>query len=214
MPLTLPQLAIAALVVVLIIGLAVVARRRRKPKGPTLEGVQNPTELAPAAPTRRRQLQSFVDTEWDTPPEPMPEAVPVAQFEPDPTLEPKPESEPETFTPPAADLTPAAPEPFAEPASPPSMEADPEEIEDPALPDYDQAVLGRLEEAFEALQAGDITLDSYRKLILAEEDAVDRRVAMLEIEGDSAKLQAALVAQESVRWCLDWANDQDDIPPS
>ncbi|MCW1429876.1 hypothetical protein [Novosphingobium sp. JCM 18896] len=213
MTLTLPQLAIAALVVVLIIGLAMVAWRRRKPKGPTLEGVPNPTEVVPAEPTRRRQLQSFVDTEWDTPPEPMPEAVPATQFEPEPEPEPEPEQEPETFTPLAADFAPA-PEPFAEPATQPAAEAEPAETEDDAPADYDQAVLGRLEEAFEALQAREITLDNYRKLILAEEDAVDRRVAMLEAEGDSDELQAALVAQESVRWCLDWANDQDEIPPA
>lgn len=205
MPLTLPQLAIAALVVVLIIGLAIMAWRKRKTKGPTLEGAPSQAEAAPAAPTRRRQLQSFVDTEWDTPPEPMPEATAAPQSGPEP--------EPEPFAPLVADFTPVAAEPFAEPLPPAPVEAESEHVP-AALPDYDQAVLGRLEEAFEALQAGEITLDTYRERILAEEAAVDRRVAMLEAEGDSADLQAALVAQESVRWCLDWANDQDDTSSS
>ncbi|MEJ5978171.1 hypothetical protein WG901_16075 [Novosphingobium sp. PS1R-30] len=205
MTLTLPELAIAAFVVVLIIALVFMARRKRRSTGPVVQDPPGETEAAPAVPARRRQLQSFVDTEWDTPPEPLPEAAPTQQSAFEPEMEFRPPA------PLAADFAPDEAEPIVESSARSSPEAEPEDAYT-SLPDYDQAVLGRLEEAFEALQAGEITIETYRQHILAEAATVDARVAMLEAEGDSADLQAALVAQESVRWCLDWANDQDETP--
>lgn len=74
--------------------------------------------------------------------------------------------------------------------------------------DYAQAVLGRLENAFDRLQADAITLDAYRAEVLAEQAAIEQRIAALRPGGDGPEMDAALAAQESARWCLDWADEQ------
>jgi hypothetical protein len=74
--------------------------------------------------------------------------------------------------------------------------------------DFGPGVLARLEAAFERYQANEIALDDYTALVLAERGAVDRRIAALNPAGASAELDEALKAQESVRWCLKWAEEQ------
>jgi hypothetical protein len=94
------------------------------------------------------------------------------------------------------------------------LAGEPEAVETPnaseagSEADYGQAVLDRLEEAFEALQAGEIALEAYRTRVLAEQAAVEARIAVLQTDVESDELDAALAAQESVRWCLDWADEQ------
>ncbi|HEX8055531.1 MAG TPA: hypothetical protein VF481_02620, partial [Novosphingobium sp.] len=55
---------------------------------------------------------------------------------------------------------------------------------------------------------GEISLADYRQRIEAEHAAVEARIAALQPAGESAELDAALAAQESVQWCLDWAEEQ------
>lgn len=95
--------------------------------------------------------------------------------------------------------------PMDEPVAPEPLPA----AELPAPPDSDlgEAVLGRLEAAFDALQAGQISLDLYRERVRAEEAALDRHIATLP-ESEEDELEAALAARESVRWCLGWADEQ------
>jgi hypothetical protein len=89
-------------------------------------------------------------------------------------------------------------------------DAEPATAEAPAADDEDlnQVVLARLETAFDRLQAGQITLEAYREDLLAEQARVEQRIAALRPAGESEALNAALAAQESVRWCLDWAKEQ------
>lgn len=88
----------------------------------------------------------------------------------------------------------------------------------PAPPeaDYSQAVLARLEAAFDRLQAGELALDDYRDRLLGEQAAIEERIALLHDGGDDsgggAELEAALAARESVRWCLDWVDEQERAP--
>lgn len=125
----------------------------------------------------------------------------------------------------------AAAEPEPEPESPPpprrrqlrsfvenerdeqaEAELPPPAVEPPAAPpaaDYAQEVLGRLEAAFDELQAGEMALDDYRGRLLSEQAAVEERLVLLHDGDDDAELEAALAARESVRWCLDWADEQE-----
>ena len=136
-------------------------------------------------PVRRRQLNTFAEDERIAA---QADALGLPMPEPD---EPEPEApEPEPLEP----VTP-------EPVEPETSEAD-------AMPDFEQLVLGRLEAAFDALQAGNITLAAYRDLVVEEGEAVERHIARHRETGDEIKLEAALAARESVRWCLDWADEQ------
>lgn len=161
----------------------------------------DPEPAADAPPVvRRRQLHSFAEAERvaaeaDT------VALPV--LEPEETAEPEVEPEPITQVSVEAFAVEAAEDPEAAPLTP----LDPEDMTDAAL-DYSEAVLGRLEEAFEGLQSGELTLAAYRQRIEGEQAAVEARIAALQPAGDSAELDAALAAQESVQWCLDWAEEQ------
>lgn len=143
-------------------------------------------EPAEPAPPRRRQLKTFADAERVLV-EPGLLAEPIAPTEAAPP--PEPEQEPE----PAAVAE-------AEPAD--------DEPADTAGSDYGQIVLDRLEQAFEALQAGEITLPTYRARVVAEEAEVEQRIAALQKDVESDELDAALAARESVRWCLNWADEQ------
>jgi hypothetical protein len=93
-------------------------------------------------------------------------------------------------------------------------EAQPEEVaaspESAAAlpPSFSQRVLDRLEKVFERLQAEEISLDAYVAQVLAEQAEVDQHVAALQASGAAAELDEALAAQESVRWCLNWAEEQ------
>lgn len=148
-------------------------------------------------PVRRRQLNSFAEAERSAA-EADAVVLPVPVCEPDIT-------EPTSNGP---DL-PAEPETAFETAPKPAGESAPEvEATTEQALDYGEAVLGRLEEAFEDLQDEEISLGTYRERVLAEQAAVERRIAALQPGGDSADLDAALVARESVRWCLDWAEEQ------
>lgn len=199
------QLMFAALAVALAVVAALIVREVRKRRAvdrPSEEHAETeapqPRKVglgrraaspAPAeAPARRRQLQSFVEQERQA--EGM-EAPPIA---------------PE-----------AAAQPLPEPANETGLEDTPDSGPEPDLasesdlgpePDLDRAVMGRLEAAFEALQAGEITLDAYRERIEAEEAALDRRIATLGSSAGEPELDAALAARESVRWCLGWADEQ------
>jgi len=155
------------------------ASRRQKPAA---EDEAEPAE--PAAP-RRRQLKTFADAERVLV-EPGLLAEPIAPTE----TAPPPESEPEPA---------AVAEAEAEPADEPA---------DTAGSDYGQVVLDRLEQAFEALQAGEIALPAYRARVAAEEAEVEQRIAVLQKDVESDELDAALAARESVRWCLNWADEQ------
>jgi hypothetical protein len=138
----------------------------------------------PAAP-RRRQLKTFADAERVLV-EPGLLAEPIAPAEKAPP-----------------------PEPEQEPAAVAEVEAEPaDEPADTADGDYGQVVLDRLEQAFEALQAGEITLSTYRARVVAEEAEVEQRIAALQKDVESDELDAALAARESVRWCLNWADEQ------
>jgi hypothetical protein len=174
------QLGLAALAVALVVVAVVIVREMRRRRGPQ---VPKPAREA-RAPLLRK-----------APPEPEPEeAAPPRRRQLHAIVEQaRSEGASESAPPPANDTG-------AEAADHAAGEPD----------DYAQAVLGRLERAFEALQAGEITLDTYRARVLAEESAVDRRVAELEGEYESDELDAALAARESARWCLDWADEQRD----
>ena len=143
----------------------------------------DPAPEEPATP-RRRQLHSFAEAEKTAAEEAAaPQAEPLAEIESD-----------------AAE--PAVPQPIDEPAD------EGYDFTDHYADDYAQAVLGRLEQAFEALQAGEMALPAYRERVRAEQVAVEQRIAALEREIESDELDAALAARESVRWCLDWADAQ------
>lgn len=180
------QLGFAALVIALIVVAVLILRQMRRRGGPR-------------APKPAREARAPLVRETPSEPEPVDHAPArrrqlqaiVAQARSEAGPEPQPE--PEIAPAPANDTE-------AEDASYPEIEPD----------DYAQAVLGRLELAFEALQTGEITLDTYRARVLAEENAVSRRVAELQGEYESDELDAALAARESVRWCLDWADEQRD----
>jgi hypothetical protein len=212
-------LVAVAMVVVVVVVLWQLASKRRsgeqasseharvaEPKAPKLRmpslGRKAPEpepESDEPAPVRRRQLHSFAEAERSAA-----EADAVVL----PVLEPEMEAAPEVE--PVAEHV-AEVEPIAEPAT--AVEAEPEsELEaehrtGEAL-DYSEAVLARLEEAFEDLQDGEITLAAYRERMQAEQAAVEARVAALQPAGDSAELDAALAARDSVLWCLDWAEEQ------
>ena len=149
------------------------------------------------APARRRQLHSFAEAERSA-------------AEAEAVVLPVPASEPEAAEPVAYEAQPpAASERRYEtaPETGQDIQLEAEGMTEQAL-DYSEAVLGRLEEAFEDLQDEDITLGDYRERVLAELAAVEHRIAALQLHGASADLDAALVARDSVRWCLDWADDQ------
>lgn len=203
------QLMFAALAVALAVVAALIVREVRKRRavdrpteknGEERAGAEAPqprkvglgrkaASPAPAeVPARRRQLQSFVEQERQA--EGM-EAPPIA---PEAAAQPLPEPANETGLEDAPDSGP-------EPDLASESDLGPE-------PDLDRAVMGRLEAAFEALQAGEITLDAYRERIEAEEAALDRRIATLGSSAGEPELDAALAARESVRWCLGWADEQ------
>ena len=156
-------------------------------------------EAEEEAPVRRRQLHSFAEAERTAA-----EADAVVL----PVLEPvvEPEAEPAPAPEPVLEAS-FAPEAEAEPEEEHSAEFEAEHTTYEAL-DYGEAVMGRLEEAFEDLQAGDITLDAYRQRMQSERAAVEARIAALQPAGDSAELDAAQAAHDSVLWCLDWAEEQ------
>lgn len=91
-------------------------------------------------------------------------------------------------------------------------EAPPAEPVGAEPPKFNQRVLARLEAVFERLQAEEISLDAYVAQVLAEQAEVDQRIAALRAAGDSTELDEALAAQQSVRWCLDWATERRDQP--
>jgi hypothetical protein len=76
--------------------------------------------------------------------------------------------------------------------------------------DFERAVLARLEEAFDALESGALTLDAYLARVEAEAGAVERHIAELSDDTDPTEVDAALAARESVRWCLNWAKEQNE----
>lgn len=156
-------------------------------------------------PARRRQLHSFAEAERVAAEA---DAVVLPVLEPEMKAEPTFEAEPITqIAVEEVAIEQDYGEPVAEPEEAPLTELDAEDMTDAAL-DYSEAVLGRLEEAFESLQNGELTLAAYRQRIEAEHAAVAARIAALQPGGESAELDAALAAQESVQWCLDWAEEQ------
>jgi hypothetical protein len=73
--------------------------------------------------------------------------------------------------------------------------------------DFEETVLARLEDAFDALQSGALTLEAYEACVRAAQAEVEQRIAELSDDTDPTALDAALAARESVRWCLDWAKE-------
>lgn len=150
-----------------------------------------PEPEAPSPLARRRQLTSFAEAE-DVAGAPVSQEAAIlsdAAFPPN-----------------------LAPEP-ADPVAHPEIDADDFEDaefqEDGPRNDYAQAVLGRLETAFDALQSGELSLATYRERLLAEQAAVELRIDELAPEAAGDALDTALAARESVRWCLDWADEQE-----
>lgn len=208
------KLVIAALVIGLLAIAALILRQTRRkrqsgsgieslppaakasakaPKAPKRKAAEQP-EPEPDTPpiARRRQLTSFAESERSlAQAEAEALGLPIAdRAEPEPDLfAPEPEPEPEPLI---ADAPP--PEPAAH--------------SEPDQPEFDQIVMDRLEAAFEALQAEEISLDAYRELVLAEEAAVEEHIAHHQETGDEIALEAGLAARESVRWCLDWADER------
>jgi hypothetical protein len=126
--------------------------------------------------------------------EPRERRAPKAAF---PGRKKAPAAEPQPETPPAERT---ASEPAGDPSPVPAA------VE--AVEDYAQASLKRLEDAFERLQSDDITLDAYRAEVLAEQAAIEQRIAALGDDAEGAEMAAARAALESTRWCLDWADQQ------
>jgi hypothetical protein len=138
--------------------------------------------------------------------EPRERRAPKAAF---PGRKKAPAAEPQPETPPAprrrqlhtfAEAERTASEPAGDPSPVPAA------VE--AVEDYAQASLKRLEDAFERLQSDDITLDAYRAEVLAEQAAIEQRIAALGDDAEGAEMAAARAALESTRWCLDWADQQ------
>lgn len=81
---------------------------------------------------------------------------------------------------------------------------------------FSEEVFGKLEQAFEAYHRNSISLETYSALVLAEQQAVERRIHQLRAElaegepGDeqTADLADAESAREAVRWCIDWAYER------
>jgi hypothetical protein len=73
---------------------------------------------------------------------------------------------------------------------------------------HPEALLHRLEIAFDRLQSGEITLEAYRTEVTAELAEIERRIATLGDDPQGAEMAAALAEQESARWCLEWADKQ------
>lgn len=178
------------------------ARREAQAAAPARRGLgrRKPAEPEPVAegppPARRRQLASFVEhertiaeAEAQTVPElPGADAPSAGRQQPEPL--------PETWL-------------AAEPAVVVAIDDEACDEPEPAYAgEFDQAVLGRLETAFEAYQGGEISLDTYRHRVGAEAEAVEQHIAIHRATGDEIELEAALAARESVRWCLDWADEQ------
>jgi hypothetical protein len=190
-------LAAALLAILLLVGMRI--WRARQSKAVETAGESRVAELASAvsalaetaaqpeaealspAPMRRRQLQSFAENERLAEEAEAAALLPLAPTEPGP-----------------------APAEAGGEASEPQQAYLPEQESE-----FDAAVLARLEEAFDALQSGEISLEAYRERLLAEQATVEERVAVLETGGDSEELDAALAAQESVEWCLNWAAEQE-----
>lgn len=78
---------------------------------------------------------------------------------------------------------------------------------------FSEEVFSKLEEAFEAYQRENISLETYSALIASEQQAVERRTHELRVEivgrepspEQAADLADAESAREAVRWCIDWA---------
>ena len=171
-------------------------------------GRKNPTapipEPAEPPPARRRQLASFATSEREAA-QAQADALslPTAGNDradedggaPMPQVEPQPEPELE-------------PERVAETA----IEADAPMLTASAPAAFEQAVLERLELAFEAFQSGEVSLDGYRARVLAEESGVERQIARHQADGDEYELEGAIAAREAVRWCLDWADEHGSTP--
>jgi hypothetical protein len=173
------------------------ARGRAKPAAEVED------EITPATP-RRRQLASFAENERAATradpdygdPLPGEQASFGANLEDEPAADHGASDFAEA--PPAEPLPidPAAPEPAGE---------------DRAWPDpagFEQATLARLEAEFEALQAGEIDLSVYRERLIGVQTSIEDHIAAHQESGDELALEGGLAARESVRWCLDWAEEQ------
>jgi hypothetical protein len=154
---------------------------------------------------RRRQLATFAEDERSAAQaEAEALGLPIAERPRHASVELEPELEP----------GPEAPAVFAAEAPAPELAgADAADLSEPEAAAFDQFVMNRLEAAFDALQAEDISLDAYRDLVLAEQDAVERHIAHHQDTGDECELEAGLAARESVRWCLDWADERRGAQP-
>jgi hypothetical protein len=112
----------------------------------------------------------------------------------------------------------AEPEPELGSRLPPKRQVVDQALEPPAAEppvgkvdgDFHQVMLGRLEVAFDRLEAGEITLDAYGALLLTEQAAADRRIVAARSGGAAAALEHAMAARDAVLWCRDWAKDQGD----
>jgi hypothetical protein len=188
----------------------------KAPARPIAEPEIDPTP----APPRRRQLSSFADEARATDQadayygEPLPgerasDDEPAVPGYGEAAFDAHPEAA-LIETPPVAPIE-------ADVAAPASAYLDspnPESFDnpDPDWPDassFEQTILAQLETEFEALQAGEIALDAYRARILALQATVEAHVAQHQQSGDEIALEGGLAARESVRWCLDWADEQD-----
>lgn len=141
-----------------------------------------PAEGTPAeAPTRKRQLRPISELEEDLPPSPDAEESVAAIPEPAAGPMPAPEAEPEP---------------------------EPEFVPEQDL-NFSATVLARLEQAFERLQDGKITLAEYVLEVQGEQATVEAHLtALYTRDADPAVIDDAISAQDAVRWCLDWARDQ------
>jgi hypothetical protein len=92
-------------------------------------------------------------------------------------------------------------------AAPATGAATPDETPVPA------DLLARLEACFDRLEAGEITLQAYRAQVLGEQAQIEQRLAALADEAPAGEREAAQQALQSVRWCLDWADQQQAAHP-
>lgn len=81
---------------------------------------------------------------------------------------------------------------------------------------FSEDVFSKLEQAFEAYQRESISLETYSSLVMAEQQAVERRILELRAdiagnepsEPQASDLADAETAREAVRWCIDWAYER------
>ena len=81
------------------------------------------------------------------------------------------------------------------------------------VPSIQGETMARLETAFIALQAAEMTLADYIALTEEQERILAERIAALQDSGPADALDDARAARDAVLWCRQWARDMDDGDP-